>query len=308
MIDISYAEVEPLLASAVQEGEVLRCTFRCPASGEEAEGRAPLIKGRTLEDVSTVEAPGLLDGLRDAFGALFGGAVGGRGPGAGTAEADAPQFTESERKAAALVAFDGVSSRFVRDGVTGRWLAASGAGDLLSDFARQLGMAPIRREHDRAIAARILVEVARADGQVTPTEWKFLAQFVPVEVSSVDACMELPALTAEDLDQASGGAARETMLMLAWALAFIDSDLDLDETHQLLTYARGLKIPEPRAFELRGYAQEHLLEEALRLAYRRGKVNAPRREEARGVGRRVGLDEPTIAAVEERLERRLGLR
>ncbi len=305
MIDVTYAEVEPLLAGAVQEGEVLRCTFRCPVSGEEVEGRAPLVRGRTLEDVSAGEPRSLFDAVRGAVRAVFHSEL--AGPGAGTGGQDAPEFSERERKAAVLVAFDGVSSRFVYDATAGRWLGANAANELLSDFARQLALAPVRRPHDRALAARLLAEVARADGRVTPDEWRYLGELAPGEQRSVDSSMELPPLSDEELGSASGGAARDTMLLLAWTLALADDEVAADETGPILRYARGLRIPQERALELRRFAAEHLVEEGLRRAYRGRRVHADRREEARALGARLGVEPARLDAVEARLQARLGI-
>ena len=64
---------------------------------------------------------------------------------------------------------------------------------------------------------------------------------------------------------------------------------------------------EERAYELKRFAQEHLVEEALRRAFRRGKVHDRRRREAHDLANRLGLAAEAAKKVEERLRRRLGL-
>jgi hypothetical protein len=152
----------------------------------------------------------------------------------------------------------------------------------------------------------MLVEVARADGKLTPTEWRFLGELIPGDTSSVDTNMELPDLSEEELDEASRGASRDTMLMLAWALALTDEDLDPEENQQLLTYAKGLKIPESRAQELRSVAARHLLDDAFQQAYPKGKLEKGLREEAFALGERIGLSRTETEAFEERFKQRNG--
>lgn len=303
MPEATYESIEPLIAATEVEGATVRCTFRCPVTKKEYDAEGPLVKGRTLADISSDQS--LLGNLRVVLGSLLRGALGG-GPEASGEEGE-ESFSEEERKAGVLLAFRSIANKFVRDEETGRWIAAEDAGDLLCQFAKQLGIAPVLADQDREIASRMLVEVARADGQVTPTEWEFLAEFIPGNISSVDTFMMKPALKPAQMNEATRGAVRDTMLMLAWALAHVDEDLDPEEDDQLLSYARGLKIPESRAYELRDHARTYLLEHAFALAYPKGKLKAKRREEALAMGKRFGLEPSEIAEAEARLKRRLGI-
>ncbi|MBL4846481.1 MAG: TerB family tellurite resistance protein [Planctomycetes bacterium] len=308
MAEITYASVEALLQNASELEGAVRCTFRCPVTQADVEAEGVLEKGRELADVCPGDQS-LLGGLRSALGGLFTAALGKRKAASPVRlpEGTSSSFSESERKAGIVVAFRSVADRFVWDPSRERWVSTEGAGELLSDFDRLLRLAPIQSEGDRRIAARMLVEVARADGHVTQTEWAFLASFVPGDLSSVDTYMEAPPLTAEELDKVSLGAARETMVMLAWALAHVDHDLDQDEENQLLSYAKKLKVSRERALELREYARTFLLEEALQRAFPGGEVSQSRLDEARVLGGQLGFDEAALAAAEEDFKRRYGV-
>jgi hypothetical protein len=153
----------------------------------------------------------------------------------------------------------------------------------------------------------MLVKVARADGKVTPTEWAFLGTFIQGEMSSVDTCMEQPDLSEAEFDAVSRGACRDTMLMLAWALALTDEEMDQDETGQLLAYAKGLRIPEARAFELRRFALLYLLEDSFQRAYPKGKPKKSSLADAFALAQRLGVTAGEAAEAEERFKQRNGL-
>lgn len=301
---LSYAAITPLITARSVDGNLVKVTFTCPLTEESIEAEGPLVHGVTLADVSSADQT-LLGSLRATLGTmlkstLFGGA-------STTSSHDDTTFTEEEIKAGEMLAFKSIANKFVADGKSGRWISTSAAGDLLSDFARQLGLAPVLDPTDREVASRMLVEVARADGQVTQTEWAFLAEFIPGDISSVDTFMEKPRLVPDDLDQATRGAARDTMLMLAWALAHVDHQVDDAEVAKLLSYAKGLKIPKDRALELRQYAQHYLLDAAFERAYPKRQVDAKRRTEALSLGEQLGLSADQVAAAEARYKARIGL-
>ena len=308
MAEITYESIEPLLKAAEEHPDHIRCTFACPVTGGEVPSLGALVKGVELEDVCQGAEEGLLGSLQSALSGLFSSVLGGQSVEVTRApDAQHPAFTDSERKAGIVQAFRAVANQFVWDPRTERWISAEGAGELLTDFDRMLKVAPIASEEDRKIAARMLVEVARADGQVTPTEWGFLTSFVPSAHGAVDTYMDAPPLTPEELDATDRGAARDTMLMLAWALAHVDHHLDEDETQQLLGYATHLKIPADRARELQTYARHFLLEQALQRAYPKGKLKKGPRKDALAHGKRMGLSDEEIAAFEERFKKRWGV-
>ena len=309
MAEITYESVEPLLKAAEEHPDHLRCTFACPITGGEVTSLGALAKGVELEDVCPGSDEGLLGSLQSALSGLFSSVLEGarlvevtRAP-----DAEHEPFTDSERKAGIVQAFRAVANQFVWDPRTERWISAEGAGELLTDFDRLLKVAPITSEDDRKIAARMLVEVARADGQVTPTEWGFLTSFVPSAHGDLDSYMDAPALSSEEFDSTTRGAARDTMLMLAWALAHVDHHLDEDETQQLLGYANHLKIPAERARELQTYARHFLLEQALQRAYPKGKLKQGPRQDALALGQRMALSDEEIATFEERFKKRWGV-
>jgi hypothetical protein len=308
MAEITYASIEPLLKHAEESSGSIRCTFACPITAGELDATGPLEKGVGLGDVSSSD-DSLLGSLRSTLGGLFSSILGGPPPLEVTRAAGAKHeaYTDSERKAGIVLAFHTVATQFVWDPQTERWISAEGAGELLTEFDRLLKVSPIQQDLDRKITARMLVEVARADGQVTQTEWGFLSCFIPGDLSSIDTYMDAPALTPQELDATCKGAARDTMLMLAWALAHVDHNLDDQEVEQLLGYARGLKIPASRARELQSHAQHFLLEEAFQRAFPKGKLKSSRRKDALALGAQMGMSAAEVRSFEQRFKRRWGI-
>ena len=209
-MEITYQGVEPLIDEVEQVGDVLEVRFVCPLTGAPHMGRAKLEKGRGLDAISTVER-GLFAGLRDTLALLLAGTLGsdksararaGEAALAASARLDT-NFSDSERKAAALVAFRAVANRFRWDGKGKRWIASAGAGELLTRFARQLETAPVSAEADRAVLSRMLVEVARADGKVTPAGLIQLKERMPFadlsKLESDPAVQNLGNLTVADM-------------------------------------------------------------------------------------------------------------
>jgi hypothetical protein len=314
--ELSYDAIEPLIAAASEHGDELVVRFVCPVSEVFHEGTGKLRSGRTVADVSR---DSLGSWMRRNLGSLIAGAL--SPPKSSRAEAGAQALSKSgsmtlggaaspyspdERKAAVVLAFQSVAHRFLWDEVGERWVAVEGADALSTDFARQLEVAPVETEGDRRILGRMLVELARADGKVTPTEWKYLVELIPADTRSVDTAMEQPDLTADELDGTSRGASRDTMLMLAWALALTDEDLDVDETSHLDRFAAGLKIPSGRGRELRRFALDHLLDDAFLAAYKGKKPKPKLLEQARALGARMGLSASELAASEAAFKKRRG--
>jgi hypothetical protein len=312
-MEITYPSVEPLIARVLEDGEALVCTFVCPLTDMTYEGTGALKTGRTLEDVSTVDRS-LLDSVRQSLGFLLRRAL--ETPRSARAEAgDAAMthsgkhspFSRSERQAAVVLAFKTLSSRFVWDPKGKRWIAASGASELLTRFARQLEIASVQDVDDRSVLSRMLVEVARADGKVTPTEWAVLGDLIPGDITSVDTAMEQPDLSDDELNTVSKGACRDTMLMLTWALALADEDMDADETGQLLRFAKGLRVPESRALELRTIARLHLIEHSFGRAFPGGKLKQKRYDETLALAQRIGLTPEETAQAETDFKTRSGI-
>lgn len=318
----TYESIQPNLRSAHQEGSTLRCTFHCPVSGEVVESQGTLRREKGLKDVAVDSVKrSAFYSLRHAVYRAVHGALGhgflGRAAGEvassmlgnmeHSSRQQAPEFSEEEKRAAVVEAFERVASRFVWDGKNRRYVSASAAGEQLSEFAAQLAKAPVVQRYDTGVMARMLVEVARADGQVEPEEEELLASFLPAELGSVEALAKRPPLSEVELSECASGPARETMLMLAWALALTDESLAPQEARRLERYARGLGLAQERAEALQRAARLFLFEQALDAAYPDGERDESAHEDALALAGRIGLTAEEAERADIRYRKRQGL-
>ena len=325
MPELTYESVQPLIAKEEVQGGAMVCTFKCPASDFSIDARATIQKEHAAVDRITARAKqsaksSLLYQARNALSMAVGGLLGrgmlgrvGRGV-AYSAASEATRghggpgavtYSDAEKQAAVVVAFQTVASRFAWDAKNGRWISAQAAGEVLTDFTRQLDAAPVAQQYDVGVLARMLAEIANADGNIGDDEKGFLASFVPPGAGTVDDLLARPALSKVELDETAAGASRETMVMLAWALALTDKDLAAEEQARLAAHAEGLGIAADRAAELKRYAQLFVVDQAIEAAYAAGQADV--RQQAIGLAQKIGLDTDAAERAEIRYRKRAGL-
>jgi hypothetical protein len=336
-----YEAIQPLIAHAEQQGSTMRVVFRCPVSGYQTEASAGLRQGGSMDNpVSSTLERSLMWGVRSliasAVRSAFGyGIVGSMlritsyvrqldvrsasNPDlAGTALESASRealpageetlrYSEDDQRDAIERAFQAVADRFLWDAEEGRYIAAQAGGGVITGFMRQLVDAPATTRYDRLVFARMLSQVAAANRQLGPDEHMFLAGFITPDLGTIEELWRAPPLSTAELVETSEGPVRETMLMLAWAVAWTDEQLAPEEDARLREYAITLAVPMPRLAELQGHVRDYLLEQALGRAYGGGRRDAAAHAEAMAFARRLGLDAITAERVDIRFRKRNGL-
>ncbi|MEM6729988.1 MAG: TerB family tellurite resistance protein [Myxococcota bacterium] len=308
MDGLRFENLEKLVTEVERDGDVLRCTFVCPVSETEFASSAVLVKGEGLSDV-TGEALSLGNALRDglsravtsAFGTSFLLKRNRDG-----ARKGAANFSQDEQKLGIFRSFQGVSSRFVWHGVERRWISAVARPELATEFSLQLCRAPVENGYDESVTARMLAEVAAADGKLADEERDLLERFVNSDIGTVDDLLDRSALRTPELQEVSVGPVRETMLMMVWALAVIDERLHDSELAILARFARGLEIPPERSDALRGYAAEFAVDRALELAYPAGEKDGLQYASARSLATKLGVTRSEAERMDIRVRKRLG--
>jgi hypothetical protein len=302
---IRYLFIEPLIESAVVDGSLLCCTFRCPVSG--ARVRAHVSIYATARDRGEAGLLGRLRRtVREAVQDVLG--YGDRADReAGPVPPAAGDLTEEDRRAAVERAFHSVSFRFVWDEEGRRWVSAASIADALAGFARQLEAAPVVEPAERALLGRVLLDVARADSRVTEEEREFLEHHLALGSGPIELC-RLTVPSREEMAPCRE-AVRETILMLAWALALSDYELAPAERDLLAADAHALGIAKERAAELRRYAQYFVLDRALEGAYQggAGAIDARAHAEALALAGEIGLTDEEVQRVDVLSRRRYGL-
>lgn len=127
--------------------------------------------------------------------------------------------------------------------------AAPGAGRP-TEFERQLQQAVALGAEDRKVLGRVLWDVAWADGRIASEEAAFLREYLGGEVS-------VESVTGADLRRVTP-AARETVLMIGWALALVDRELTAAEIALLEQNGADLQVPPARVQALREAARDFI--------------------------------------------------
>ncbi len=129
-------------------------------------------------------------------------------------------------------------------------------------FNRQLSAAPIEEPYDTEVLVRVLLEVSRSDSTMRVEEKAFLAEVVQ-DVELVARLQKAPRITVAELAEVSSVEIKQTVLMLAWAMAYADGSLDPQEMSHLTHLCRGFMLPEQRVRELQLAAKLSLLDRYL---------------------------------------------
>ncbi|MCB9787118.1 MAG: TerB family tellurite resistance protein [Deltaproteobacteria bacterium] len=199
-----------------------------------------------------------------------------------------------------------VRSQFAWDEHAGRWVWSALVEEGQGELARMLESVRITEPRDTRCLARMLAEVALADGVVAPAESAFFQSFTGQDVAGIKGALGAGELTAEELSETTPFL-REPMLGLAWALAFTDQDLAPSEEARLARFAQGLGIAPERAALLRSHAREYVVEEMLSEAYAERAPSATVRAEVAAAARQLGVATADYDDIERRTQRLRGL-
>lgn len=317
MREIELSHVKPLIEKAEQSGSTMVCVFKCPASGARTEASATIQKGRDLGGVAKESATrslmwSLRSSVQSAVRSVLGYGILGRvgGDVAHQLLSDASRkadesYSEGEKNAAIVEAFRSVATRFIWDAKNGRYISIASAGDVLSEFQQQIENAPVSQKYDRGVLARMLIEIASADGTIAEEERSFLTSFVTPEMGSIDALAQKPKLSSAELSETSSNV-RKTMLMLAWAVALTDEELADEERQRLSELAEGLGLGGDQSQTVMEWAQVYLVDQALEAAYAQGATEAAKKT-VMDLAARIHLDPTKAERAEIRYRKRSGL-
>jgi uncharacterized tellurite resistance protein B-like protein len=319
MTEATYENIKALIESANQEGSIMRCVFKCPVSGTLVEAQAEIQKGRGLGNTAKRSVKHSISrriryGISRLVSSALGYGIAGQAAdvvaelAVSRAMSKGDQvYSEDEKQATVVQAFQNVSAQFAWDGSRSTWVSAQAAADVLTNFAKLLNDRPVGQTYDRSVLARMLVEVARADCNLTDEEKEFLAGFISSDLGSIDELAKKPPLSPAELAETSGGGVRDTMLMIAWGLACADKDLAEAETRRLAELAQGFQIGDARTAELKRFAQQFVIDQAMDHVYPDGKLDSAAQAEAFRFAEGIGLERGEAERVEIRYRKRNGL-
>jgi hypothetical protein len=211
---------------------------------------------------------------------------------------DAPRHSDRQIHGAVVAAFEKVAAQFRWDDAGRRWISRDAPGPGQSPFDSHVGAHPVTTDHDRRMLARMLATIVGAEGGASADERAMFVGLAPG--TDLDALIAQWAPSATELGAVTAGPVRETMVLLAWAVAVTDDQLSPREIELLDWYPAALAIPAPRAAELRATALRHVLDETAAELARDGLDRAAVLAEVQPLATRIGLDAAAAAASADR--------
>jgi uncharacterized tellurite resistance protein B-like protein len=314
--DITFDMIAPLIATQQARHTTLEVVFRCPVSELEVRSSATIEQG-TGSRVKSAMQRSLWYSVRSALSQAVRQMVGGGTAGymASSAAYSATQgagqsaqvsFSQAEQEAAAVAAFKRVARQFAWDAGSHRFVSAHHLVELQTDLGRLLAATALTGAWDRAVLARMLAEVAAADGRVTDDERAFFDAFAGTSAEPIERLVALAPLNAGELGETTP-AAREAMMAMAYAVAMSDESFDATEQVTLERLHEGLQIPYDRAQTLADQAREYVVDALLDAAYADGVADAQERHRVGEMAARLNVGPEVVSRLEVRLRKRKGL-
>lgn len=268
----TYEMIEPLIVGTEVEGRNIYAEFALPGSDEIFESKSTVRHANTTGNkikrraTMVVRNQARRGATRVVRGALGGGILGRSGamifntaarevkPGEGP--------TKSEIEAGIVAAFERVADNFEFDEVSGEWHKASAPPPPApkSPFEEQVTTNPIVDPHDKNVFARVMAELAYADGTVTKEEAEFFKEIIPPDEPSLDQLAKADPVSRIEAMEVTQGV-KGTIYMFAWVIAAIDLDIDPVEEELLMEYADVFEIQDTRREELVRMAKYFVLEQ-----------------------------------------------
>ena len=316
MQSLSFEAIEPLLYNVQEQGRSVQVVFRCPVSGKEVQARHYQAKDNSMgARIQDNAQRSVLYAIQQAIGttirSFFGNNIVGRVAGdvarQTTSSASSHMnnsLSQKERQEAITRAFQSVQRQFTWDEKNSRWISIHAVQEALSEFDLQNQKHPITHNYDKKIFTRMLVELAMADGSISTSEVEWLNSLIDPSIGSIQSISQLPKLTQQELQQASAGAVRETMLMLTWALALCDEELAQQEKELLLYFGQGLALSSTQIGQIQSKAQNYILEKSMEWLYSSPGGEQFARQSILNLASKIGMSSQQALQVEAQFQRR----
>lgn len=187
----------------------------------------------------------------------------------------------------------------------GRWVRATKDQHPGEFFDQQLRANPIIEKYDIEVLVRVLLEVSRSDSELRVEERAFLEEIVQDE-NTIKRLSKAPSITVAELAEASSVPVKETILMLAWAMAYADGCLDSEEMSRLNQLCRGFMLPQKRVRELQMSAKLFLLDRHFQNLKDQNASLETLKAEFETMAKRWGLDEQQLQTLRSWYPKELG--
>jgi uncharacterized tellurite resistance protein B-like protein len=271
-VEFTYQMIEPLIVFQETDGRNVFVEFALPGSQDVIESKASIKKStdvgsKVKRRVATV-ARGQVRTMasRAIRGAVGGGIIGRLSTTAFQAASQEVRPgegpTEDEVQAAIVDAFVRVKDNFHFDEASGEWgkpLIAPPPPPK-SPFEEQMNSHPIADPHDKNVYARVLAELAYADGSISKEEAELFKSIIPPDQPSLDRLAKADPVSKVEAEEVTQGV-KGTIYMVAWVIALIDLRLDPVEEELLMEYADVFGLHDQRREDLIKHAKYYVMEQ-----------------------------------------------
>lgn len=166
-------------------------------------------------------------------------------------------LSDSELEELTIKAFARVQDRLTF--TDGQWIRCRKDEHPTEYFDRVLRDSPIIEPYDREVLVRVLLEISSADGELHADELRFIHELIE-DPNMVNRLSKAPKITIAELAEVSSFLVKQTILMLAWAMAYADGFLNPEETEVMQHVCQGFMLPEKMVRKLKTAAKLFLLD------------------------------------------------
>lgn len=269
-------QIKKALVSANVEGSKMECTFRT-ATGELIASSVTIrqmhsMNSQVTRNVKNIVISRARSRASSLINHLLGGGILGSAASSVVRNVTNPSYhdwtySEEEKQAAIEEAYARVKAQVEqgeRQGVASAPVVAPAAvpavqAENIPEFERQLQKSPLSNRFEKEILARMLVEVAQADGEIDRGEREWLDALISPEIGTVQQLILRDPVSPVECRELSP-AAREMIFKSAWVLSLKDFHLNLVEESILMEYADMFGLNEATASRLIREARMYVLE------------------------------------------------
>lgn len=301
-MEVTYDSIKPLILEERLEGSTMHCKFKVEGEIFEAKNAVRVDSANTGNKIKSMVRLNLISRMRSSLMRVIRSAVGGGVAGNTAAmvgnevvrsKTSGTNYSASDKKQAVVDAFQRIAIDLYFDEETNAWKIAR----LLSEFERRIKKNPITIPYDKKTLARLLIEMAKADGQIAQEEKEFFTEFLDEDTGSFAELLRSPTLSRVELEEISSEA-KENVFMITVAVALADKEFDKSEEEKLEEYADMMGMDDRQSETLVKLAQDYTIESAIQLS---GKMS---REEVYAFADKIGMSREEAERAQIRFDKR----
>jgi hypothetical protein len=255
-MELNYKTIQPYLQEKKQEGDRMICTFKFGHKKFESESIITSGDENGSDPGSKITKNAGMSRMRSILTRLVKKTV---VPKSDPSKNANEVFTNSEKEAAVVSAFENIMNEIIYDSNIKKWRVATG----VSEFEKRIKKFPIVEIYDKKIMARMLVEMARADQRIEEQERLFFESFLTPDTGKLGDLMRSSFLTHSECEKLNKKA-RHTVFLIVAAVALTDNDFNIEEQEKLISFAKMLDFDDATKDKLLTIAQDYTLQIAIR--------------------------------------------